>query len=138
MRPLCGELVAHCCSGASGITPSDVALSGLDQADLDRLGTALDLRGIEDVYPLSPMQQGMLFHALRDGDNDAYVNQVGLELFGFDADKLRTAWQAVNDRHAALRTGFVWQHLSGRRSRWCTVMWRCHSSKRIGAIGRRR
>ncbi|KRR25686.1 non-ribosomal peptide synthetase [Bradyrhizobium lablabi] len=107
------ELVAHCCSGTSGLTPSDVALSGLGQADLDRLGAALDLRGIEDIYPLSPMQQGMLFHALRDGDNDAYVNQVGLELFGFDADKLRAAWQAMSDRHAALRTGFVWQNLSG-------------------------
>ncbi|KRR14094.1 non-ribosomal peptide synthetase [Bradyrhizobium valentinum] len=106
-------LVAHCCSGAFGLTPSDVALSGLGQADLDRLGTTLDLRGIEDIYPLSPMQQGMLFHALRDGDNDAYVNQVGLELFGFDAEKLRMAWQAVSDRHAALRTGFVWQNLSG-------------------------
>ena len=107
------ELVAHCCSGAFGLTPSDVALSGLDQAGLDRLGTTLDLRGVEDIYPLSPMQQGMLFHAVRDGENDAYVNQVGLELLGFDADKLRTAWQAVNDRHAALRTGFVWQNLSG-------------------------
>ena len=107
------ELVAHCCSGAFGLTPSDVALSGLGQADLDRLGATLDLRGIEDIYPLSPMQQGMLFHALRDGDNDAYVNQVGLELFGFDAGKLRTAWQAVSDRHAALRTGFVWQNLPG-------------------------
>ncbi|MBR1230344.1 amino acid adenylation domain-containing protein [Bradyrhizobium sp. AUGA SZCCT0176] len=107
------ELVTHCCSGASGITPSDVALSGLDQADLDRLGTALDLRGVEDIYPLSPMQQGMLFHALRDGADDVYVNQVGLEVFGFDAGKLKAAWQAVSDRHAALRTGFVWEHLSG-------------------------
>ncbi|ANW03877.1 non-ribosomal peptide synthetase [Bradyrhizobium icense] len=107
------ELVAHCCSGASGLTPSDVALSGLEQADLDRLAATLGLRSIEDLYPLSPMQQGMLFHALRDGDNDAYVNQVGLELFGFEAVKLRAAWQAVSDRHAALRTGFVWQHLSG-------------------------
>ncbi|MEH2625097.1 amino acid adenylation domain-containing protein/non-ribosomal peptide synthase protein (TIGR01720 family) [Bradyrhizobium sp. AZCC 1719] len=107
------ELVAHCCSGAVGLTPSDVPLSGLDQADLDRLATIFDLRSIEDIYPLSPMQQGMLFHAVRDGDNDAYVNQVGLELFGFEADKLRAAWQAVSDRHAALRTGFVWQHLPG-------------------------
>ena len=107
------ELVMHCCGGASGMTPSDVALSGLGQADLDRLGTALDLRGVEDIYPLSPMQQGMLFHALRDGVDDVYVNQIGLEVFGFDADKLKAAWQAVSDRHAALRTGFVWEHLSG-------------------------
>ncbi|MBR1251928.1 amino acid adenylation domain-containing protein [Bradyrhizobium sp. AUGA SZCCT0169] len=107
------ELVMHCCSGASALTPSDVALSGLNQADLDRLGTTLDLRGVEDIYPLSPMQQGMLFHALRDGVDDVYVNQVGIEVFGFDAGKLKAAWQAVSDRHAALRTGFVWEQLSG-------------------------
>ncbi|MBR0738639.1 amino acid adenylation domain-containing protein [Bradyrhizobium liaoningense] len=107
------ELVAHCCNGAFGLTPSDVPLSGLTQVDLDRLATTVDLRGIEDIYPLSPMQQGMLFHALRDGANDAYVNQVGLELFDVDAGQLRAAWQAVSDRHAALRTGFVWQNLSG-------------------------
>lgn len=108
-----GELVAHCCNGAVGLTPSDVPLSGLAQADLDRLATTLDLRGVEDIYPLSPMQQGMLFHTLRDGSADSYVNQVGLELFDVDAGKLRAAWQAVSDRHAALRTGFVWQNLSG-------------------------
>ncbi|CAN7202561.1 amino acid adenylation domain-containing protein [Bradyrhizobium sp. LjRoot220] len=107
------ELVTHCCSGAWGMTPSDVALSGLGQADLDRLGTAQNLRGVEDIYPLSPMQQGMLFHALRDGVDDVYVNQVGLEMFGFDAGKLKAAWQVVSDRHAALRTGFVWEHLPG-------------------------
>ena len=107
------ELVAHCCNGAFGLTPSDIPLARLAQADLDRLATTLDLRDIEDIYPLSPMQQGMLFHALRDGANDAYVNQVGLELFGVDAGRLRAAWQTVSDRHAALRTGFVWQNLSG-------------------------
>ncbi|MHB0772407.1 amino acid adenylation domain-containing protein [Bradyrhizobium sp. 5.13L] len=106
------ELVAHCCNGAFGLTPSDVPLAELAQADLDRLATTLDLRNIEDIYPLSPMQQGMLFHALRDGANDVYVNQVGLELFGVDAGRLRVAWQTVSDRHAALRTGFVWQNLS--------------------------
>ncbi|MGY3617881.1 amino acid adenylation domain-containing protein [Bradyrhizobium sp. USDA 10063] len=107
------ELVDHCTSGARGVTPSDVPLSGLRQADIDRLGMALDWRNVEDIYPLSPMQQGMLFHALRDGDDDVYVNQIGLELLDVDPAKLRAAWQAVSDRHAALRTGFVWQSLSG-------------------------
>ena len=103
------ELVDHCTSGASGLTPSDVALSGLARPISIGWERHLDLRGVEDIYPLSPMQQGMLFHALRDGENDAYVNQVGLEVLGFDADKLRAAWQAVSDRHAVLRTGFVWR-----------------------------
>jgi amino acid adenylation domain-containing protein/non-ribosomal peptide synthase protein (TIGR01720 family) len=107
------ELVAHCASGACGLTPSDVALSGLDQAALNLLGATIDCRSIEDIYPLSPMQQGMLFHALRDGEDDVYVNQLAIELRGVDPARLREAWQAVSDRHAVLRTGFVWQHASG-------------------------
>ncbi|AMA57435.1 non-ribosomal peptide synthetase [Bradyrhizobium sp. CCGE-LA001] len=105
------ELVEHCTGGACGLTPSDVALSGLGQAELDRLG--LDWREIEDIYPLSPMQQGMLFHAMHDGENGLYVNQVAAEVRGLDAGKLRRAWQAASDRHAVLRTGFVWRDLSG-------------------------
>ncbi|ANW03875.1 non-ribosomal peptide synthetase [Bradyrhizobium icense] len=105
------ELVDHCTSGACGLTPSDVALSGLDQADLD--GLELDWREIEDIYPLSPMQQGMLFHAMHDGESGLYVNQVAAEVRGLDAGKLHRAWQAVSDRHAVLRTGFVWRDLSG-------------------------
>ncbi|MCP3401818.1 non-ribosomal peptide synthase/polyketide synthase [Bradyrhizobium sp. CCGB20] len=105
------ELVDHCTGGACGLTPSDVALSGLDQAELDRL--ALDWREIEDIYPLSPMQQGMLFHAMHDGESGVYVNQVAAEIHGLDAGKLRRAWQAASDRHAVLRTGFVWRDLSG-------------------------
>ncbi|WP_334270992.1 condensation domain-containing protein [Bradyrhizobium sp. 1(2017)] len=105
------ELVDHCTGGACGLTPSDVALSGLDQAELDRL--ALDWREIEDIYPLSPMQQGMLFHAMHDGESGLYVNQVAAEIRGLDAGKLRRAWQAASDRHAMLRTGFAWRDLSG-------------------------
>ena len=78
------ELVDHCTGGARGMTPSDFELSGLSQADLDALGATIDCREIEDIYPLSPMQQGMLFHALRDGESGNYVNQVGLEVRGLD------------------------------------------------------
>ncbi|MBH5386164.1 non-ribosomal peptide synthase/polyketide synthase [Bradyrhizobium diversitatis] len=105
------ELVEHCTGGACGLTPSDVALSELGQVELDRL--ALDWREIEDIYPLSPMQQGMLFHAMHDGERGLYVNQVAAEIRGLDAVKLRRAWRSVSDRHAVLRTGFVWRDLSG-------------------------
>ncbi|WOH53420.1 non-ribosomal peptide synthase/polyketide synthase [Bradyrhizobium sp. sBnM-33] len=107
------ELVGHCTSGARGMTPSDFALSNLSQADLDLLGATIDCRDIEDIYPLSPMQQGMLFHALRDGESGNYVNQVGLEVRGLDAGRLRAAWHEVSARHAVLRTGFAWRELSG-------------------------
>ena len=47
-----------------GLTPSDVALSGAEPGRSRRLGAGLPQ--IEDIYPLSPMQQGMLFHALHE------------------------------------------------------------------------
>src|SRR5690606_11626493 len=105
------DIADHCTGRAAGVTPSDFALSGLAQSELDRL--VLDWRNIEDVYPLSPMQQGMLFHALHDAEDSLYVNQVSAEVRGIDPGRMRTAWQAVSDRHAALRTGFIWRELSG-------------------------
>ncbi|WP_347339736.1 condensation domain-containing protein, partial [Bradyrhizobium aeschynomenes] len=105
------ELIAHCSSDARGLTPSDVPLSKLTQAELDAL--RLDWREVEDIYPLSPMQQGMLFHALHDDGTGVYVNQLTAEIRGLDSEKLRAAWQTASDRHAVLRTGFLWRELSG-------------------------
>ncbi|GLH79077.1 non-ribosomal peptide synthetase [Bradyrhizobium sp. SSBR45G] len=105
-------VVDHCLAGTGCLTPSDVPLSRLDQAALDRLCTTRDVRHVEDIYPLSPMQQGMLFHAIRDGGDDAYVNQLAIELRGVTPAQLRSAWQAASAQHAVLRTGFVWQHVS--------------------------
>ncbi|MGC2775827.1 MAG: amino acid adenylation domain-containing protein, partial [Bradyrhizobium sp.] len=106
------ELVAHCTSGVYGITPSDVPLARLSQPELDLLGSTLDWREVEDIYPLSPMQQGMLFHALRDAGDGSYVSQIAVDISGVDAARLRAAWQAVTARHAVLRTAFIWRELS--------------------------
>ncbi|MFF4764786.1 amino acid adenylation domain-containing protein, partial [Streptomyces sp. NPDC001292] len=61
-----------------------------------------------DVWPLSPLQEGLLFHARYDeGSRDVYVGQRFLDLEGaLDAGLLRTSWQVLLDRHASLRTGF--------------------------------
>ncbi|HEV2147589.1 MAG TPA: condensation domain-containing protein, partial [Longimicrobiaceae bacterium] len=65
---------------------------------------------MEDVYPLSPTQEGMLFHALSDQGGGVYVGQFGFRLAGeLDEDAFRRAWQGVVDRHPALRTGFAWE-----------------------------
>ncbi|WP_274555409.1 non-ribosomal peptide synthetase [Streptomyces spiramyceticus] len=63
---------------------------------------------IEDVWPLSPLQEGLLFHAGYDEDtHDVYVLQGAMELRGaLDIDLLRTSWQALLDRHATLRASF--------------------------------
>ncbi|MGW0330970.1 amino acid adenylation domain-containing protein [Streptomyces sp. NPDC003011] len=65
--------------------------------------------GPEDILPLSPLQEGLLFHALYDetGD-DVYTVQVVLDLRGdLDAATLRATAQALLDRHANLRVGFL-------------------------------
>ncbi|GGM45946.1 hypothetical protein GCM10012275_16200 [Longimycelium tulufanense] len=65
---------------------------------------------IEDVYPLSPMQEGMLFHTLAEPGSGVYVEQMSVALRGaLDPVALRAAWQGVVDRHPALRTAFAWQ-----------------------------
>ncbi|MFE5140466.1 non-ribosomal peptide synthase/polyketide synthase [Streptomyces fagopyri] len=63
---------------------------------------------VEDLTPLSPLQEGFYFHSVVDGaDRDAYVVQQALELSGpVDASALRRAAQRVLDRHAPLRSCF--------------------------------
>ena len=62
---------------------------------------------IEAVYPLSPMQQGMLFHSLRAPDAMYYVVQTKCTLPGnLDVDAFRRAWQRLVSRHPVLRTAF--------------------------------
>ncbi|WP_409317001.1 non-ribosomal peptide synthase/polyketide synthase [Pseudomonas sp. KCJK9016] len=101
-------LIAHCCDRANrGVTPSDFPLATLTQAQLDVL--APQPQAIDDIYPLSPMQQGMLFHTLLEHGNGDYINQMRLDVDGVDPQRFRAAWQAVVDAHDILRTGFVWQ-----------------------------
>ncbi|MGW0518409.1 non-ribosomal peptide synthase/polyketide synthase [Crossiella sp. NPDC003009] len=105
------EIVAHCATpGAGGRTPSDFPLAGLDQSTVDRL--AGDGREVEDIYPLTPLQAGMLFHSLVDTEGGAYVDQARLRLTGVsDPRALGQAWQRVVDRTPVLRSHLEWQGL---------------------------
>ncbi|WP_460141185.1 non-ribosomal peptide synthetase [Pseudomonas sp. S2_E01] len=101
-------LITHCCAaGHGGVTPSDFPLARLSQAQLDRLPLPAAL--IEDVYPLSPMQQGMLFHAVYQETSSDYINQMRLDVEGLDPERFHQAWQAAVEAHDILRTRFVWQ-----------------------------
>ena len=67
---------------------------------------------IEELYPLSPAQQGMLFHSLYAPESGVYVFQVITTLEGdVDLAAFLKAWQEILDRHAILRTAFVWENL---------------------------
>src|SRR5205823_5842865 len=75
------EIITHCTQpGAGGATPSDFPLAQLDQPTVDAL--VGDARNIDDIYPLTPLQAGMVFHALVDDTTGAYFDQVCLHLSG--------------------------------------------------------
>lgn len=101
-------LIEHCTLDTSaGVSPSDFPLAGLNQAQLDALPVAP--RTIVDLYPLSPMQQGMLFHTLYEQASDDYVNQVRVLVQGLDPQRFRRAWEDALQAHDILRTSFHWQ-----------------------------
>ncbi|MEG4350112.1 amino acid adenylation domain-containing protein [Microcoleus sp. LAD1_D3] len=67
---------------------------------------------IEDFYPLSPAQQGILFHSLYQPESGVYFGQLLCVLRGdLNVSALRNSWQKVVDRHPILRTCFVWENL---------------------------
>ena len=68
---------------------------------------------VEDLYPLSPTQQGLLFHSLYGPDSGVYLVQVGFTVHGrLDLDAFGRAWQWLVQRHAVLRTAFTWESLA--------------------------
>ncbi|WP_134929006.1 non-ribosomal peptide synthetase, partial [Pseudomonas protegens] len=102
------SLIAHCLrDDAGGLTPSDFPLARLTQAQLD--GLPVPAVQIEDVYPLTPMQEGMLLHTLLEPGTGLYYMQdryrINSEL---DPERFAQAWQAVVARHEALRASFCW------------------------------
>ncbi|HEX8355289.1 MAG TPA: condensation domain-containing protein, partial [Pyrinomonadaceae bacterium] len=81
----------------------------------------MSAQNIEDVYPVSPVQEGMLFHSLYQVGGGVYVTQFTCLLQGLDVSLFEQSWQQAVDRHSILRTAFVWKsvekplQLVGRR-----------------------
>jgi amino acid adenylation domain-containing protein/non-ribosomal peptide synthase protein (TIGR01720 family) len=105
------SLIAHCQSAeAGGYTPSDFPLIKLEQEKLDQLLAAAP--PVEDIYPLSPVQQGLLFHSLYEPEAGLYFEQKSCILRGkLNVEAFQRACQRVVDRHPILRTAFMWQGL---------------------------
>jgi len=101
------DLVAAVERRAPGLSPSDVPGAGLTQTDLDRL--AADF-GEAQIWPVTPLQEGLYFQAELAGDAavDVYVTQATLGLGGdTDAARLRSAADRLLGHHRSLRSGFV-------------------------------
>ncbi|MEW9701791.1 amino acid adenylation domain-containing protein, partial [Paenibacillus sp. SI8] len=103
------KVVAHCVSRENAeLTPSDVNLKGLTVEELDRLVMLNRPFGeMEDIYPLSPMQKGMLFDTLMNPQSGAYFEQASFDLLGrFQVEAFEQSMQALIGRHPILRTNF--------------------------------
>ncbi len=98
-------ICAHVRRGGGGLTPSDVVPAELTQSQLDELALEYELA---DVLPLTPLQQGLLFHAnASHDDDDVYAMQLDVTVTGpLDGDRLREAVRTVVRRHPNLAARF--------------------------------
>ncbi|MCP3468524.1 condensation domain-containing protein [Bradyrhizobium sp. CCGUVB23] len=112
---------------STAITPEMLPLIELTQGEIDRIAaeSVATVPGgagnIQDIYGLSPLQDGILFHHLLAGQGDPYllVSQMAFADRGL-LERYLGAVQRVVDRHDILRTSFVWEGLS----RPAQVVWR--------------
>ncbi|MGE5342713.1 MAG: non-ribosomal peptide synthase/polyketide synthase [Candidatus Omnitrophota bacterium] len=105
------SIIAFCSSGKTiECTPSDFTYKKLSIDSIDRLMTLYP--NAEDLYPLTPMQEGMLFHSLSGSTSQAYFEQISYRLQGEpDIHLVEKSLDELVKRHEVLRTAFVYQDI---------------------------
>ncbi|GAT12919.1 linear gramicidin synthetase subunit D, partial [Mycolicibacterium novocastrense] len=101
-----GGICAHVLAGGGGLSPSDIAPARLSQQQIDELCRENE---VADVLPLTPVQQGLLFHArtAQASDNSVYAVQLAIGVDGpLDQHRLRDAVHTVVNRHPNLAARF--------------------------------
>ncbi|WP_369828426.1 amino acid adenylation domain-containing protein [Mycobacterium sp. E735] len=99
-------ICSHVRSGGGGLTPSDLAPARLTQRDIDELCQRYP---VADVLPLTPLQQGLLFHTGSEhGSDDLYAVQLDISVNGaLDSHRLRDAVHTMIKRHPNVVAHFI-------------------------------
>jgi len=72
----------------------------------------MTLENVDDIYPLSPLQKGMLYHSLSARNTGVFIQQIVLTIEGdLRSDHLALAWDRLVSAHPVLRTAFLWDGL---------------------------
>ncbi|WP_228469442.1 non-ribosomal peptide synthetase [Paenibacillus sp. JNUCC31] len=103
------QLIMHCVTKVKPeITPSDISLKGITIEELEEFAHQSEHIGeIEDIYALSPMQNGMFFHHLLQSNSEAYFLQTTLDLHGsLDVEAFSKSVDQLMQRNAIFRTNF--------------------------------
>ena len=100
--------------GCAAITPAMLPLIDLEPEHIEQVVQAVPsgAHNVQDIYPLTPLQEGLLFHHIMAGESDAYVTLALLEMRSrAHLDVFINALQQVIDRHDILRSAFLWRDL---------------------------
>lgn len=100
--------------GQTQLTPQDLSLIELEQAHIDAIVEQIPgkVSNIQEIYPLAPLQEGILFHHMLAQEGDPYITRA-IKAFTTEQEMQRfvAALQAVVNRHDILRTSVLWQGL---------------------------
>ncbi|MCW7550116.1 amino acid adenylation domain-containing protein [Photorhabdus sp. APURE] len=111
---------------ATVLTPEMLPLIDLTQSEIDHIIEQIPggIANIQDIYALSPLQDGILFHHLLADEGDPYL-LAGQMAFADRKllDRYLAAVQQVINRHDILRTAFIWQGLSVPAQVVCRQVW---------------
>uniref|UniRef100_UPI001141ED0F condensation domain-containing protein n=1 Tax=Lacrimispora amygdalina TaxID=253257 RepID=UPI001141ED0F len=107
------QMIEHCVSqDYTELTPGDLSSSKITAQEVEAVYRVMESskHNIRDIYSLTPMQTGMLYHFLREKDSNAYFEQAVITLKGsVDKDAFERAFGQVILRHDILRTAFIYE-----------------------------
>jgi malonyl CoA-acyl carrier protein transacylase len=105
------EIIGHCVTKKSpDITPHDLTYKALDIFAIEEIlsNAGIDKGNLQDIYPLSLMQEGMLFHSLYGAGSTAYFLQFSFPIYGtLDIRVFEDSWNELFQRYDVLRTIFA-------------------------------